>query len=224
MIDSSVGGCSFAGDDGTIGAKVLSAFIVLHLLLLIITNVILYKVRNVQDRYQEQKYVALASSYVVEVLLVGVPVLFAVQGNTSGVTFLILILMVFLTDFGILCLIFVPKIMFQMQGLPEGVPVTRTILREPTRTQPYLSGGHQFDASAPRSPSNTNQNSHNNSSSRLPNFENSSSRASNPFVNKGGQTREHEGLSQQERELAIDALIESDEQQTESSESGRDCK
>jgi len=151
--------------------------VAVHLLLLIITNAILWKLRSVQDRYQEQKYVALASSYVVEVLLVGVPVLFAIQGSTSGVSYLVLVLMIFFIDFGILCLIFVPKIYFQHIGLPEGVPVTRSILREDMRGTGHGSQTRSsYVTNAGLSGSFNHSTSFNNSNGTLKVFDTSGSR------------------------------------------------
>ena len=48
------------------------------------TNWLLCKVRGVNDRYQEQKYVALASLFVLEVIVIGVPVLVAVQDSPAA--------------------------------------------------------------------------------------------------------------------------------------------
>ena len=137
QVISTVGGCTFVSDDPAIVWKVLGVFVVIHLGLLIGTNAILWQLRDVQDRYQEQKYVLLASSYVVEVLLVGCPVIFAIRESTSGVSYLVLVMMVFFIDFGILCLIFIPKMYFQHVGLPEGVPVARTIYRSSAGPSEY---------------------------------------------------------------------------------------
>eukprot|EP00977_Amphora_coffeiformis_P009421 scaffold2179_cov165-Amphora_coffeaeformis.AAC.25 len=62
----------------------LGPLIALHVCLQIGTNFLLYKVRGVTDRYQEQKYVALASLFVLEVLVIGVPVLVAVQDSPAA--------------------------------------------------------------------------------------------------------------------------------------------
>lgn len=140
-IISSVGQCAFVSERENIGWMILGPVVAFHVALLVGTNIILWNVRNVEDRYQEQKYVFLASTYVVEVLLVGVPVLFALRGSTSGVPHLILILIVFLVDFGILCLVFIPKIQYQKAGLPEGVPVHQTIMRASVGTSRASAGG-----------------------------------------------------------------------------------
>mmetsp|Transcript_4208 Transcript_4208/g.6153 ORF Transcript_4208/g.6153 Transcript_4208/m.6153 type:complete len:975 (-) Transcript_4208:117-3041(-) len=98
----------------------------LHGLLMIATNYLLYMVRNVEGRYQEQKYVAMASAYAFEVLVIGIPVLVAVQDSVET-RFIVLSSIVFLSDIGILCFVFIPKMMFLKEGLPEGVRVNESI-------------------------------------------------------------------------------------------------
>ena len=123
-----MGGCVLT-DNSQNTLIYLGPFIFIQLALLVCTNVLLWSVRHVLDRYQEQKYVLLATSYVAEVLLIGIPMLFAVSSGTSGVTYLLLVLMAFLIDFGILTMVFVPKIYFQHRGLPDGIQVGQSILR-----------------------------------------------------------------------------------------------
>lgn len=145
------------------------------------TNILLYNVKEVADRYQEQKYVALASMLMLEILIVGIPVVVAVSDSPEA-TFIVLtgiialddigrlvafwnyslwlslsnalrvleseqfsyidlqrLLIIFLLFFlsiifsGILCFIFVPKIMFQNEGLEEGVGIGESIMRESAR-------------------------------------------------------------------------------------------
>ena len=62
----------------------LGPIIAIHVCLQIGTNWLLFKVRGVNERYQEQKYVALASLFVLEVLVIGVPVLVAVQDSPAA--------------------------------------------------------------------------------------------------------------------------------------------
>uniref|UniRef100_A0A7S4K6M6 G-protein coupled receptors family 3 profile domain-containing protein n=1 Tax=Odontella aurita TaxID=265563 RepID=A0A7S4K6M6_9STRA len=104
----------------------LGPIIAVHAFLMIITNALLWKVRNISDRYQEQKYVAIASVYICELLLLGIPVLFAVQDSASA-RYIIVTGVIFFTDTGVLALIFLPKIKFQRLGLPEGVTVAQSL-------------------------------------------------------------------------------------------------
>lgn len=102
--------------------------VAIHAALMITTNVILYKVRDVADRYQEQKYVALASAFVCEVLVIGLPVLISV-GDNSVAIFIVFTGLIALNDTGMLCFVFIPKVMFQRKKTAEGVNVGETILK-----------------------------------------------------------------------------------------------
>lgn len=136
----------------------LGPVVALHACLQIGTNWLLFKVRGVNDRYQEQKYVALASLFVLEIIVVGVPVLVAVQDSPAARYIVMAAIVVFngkcpadvvvdvgcapkvrLTmsrvfcygiDIGILCFVFLPKMHFRKAGLPMGVGVGESINRE----------------------------------------------------------------------------------------------
>jgi hypothetical protein len=103
-----------------------------HFILLIGTNYLLFTVRNVADRYQEQKYIAMASILMFEILIVGIPVLVAVNDSPVA-THIILVGIIAVSDIGILCFTFVPKIFFQQKGLEEGVSVEESIMRDSHR-------------------------------------------------------------------------------------------
>jgi hypothetical protein len=68
-----------------------------HVLLVVGTNILLCNVRDIADRYQEQKYVAMASALMLEILLVGIPVLVSVNDNAEA-TFIVLTAIVALDD------------------------------------------------------------------------------------------------------------------------------
>mmetsp|Transcript_42994 Transcript_42994/g.103963 ORF Transcript_42994/g.103963 Transcript_42994/m.103963 type:complete len:1227 (+) Transcript_42994:445-4125(+) len=104
----------------------------IHFMLLVITNVLLCFVRDVSDRYQEQKYVGLASMLMFETLIVGLPVLVAVNDSPAA-THIILVGIIALGDIGILCFTFVPKIYFQRAGLEEGVGFGESIMKDTHR-------------------------------------------------------------------------------------------
>jgi len=109
--------------------KFLGPIAAIHVCLMVITNGLLWRVRNLSDRYQEQKYVALASIYICELLLVGVPILIAVQ-DSAATRYIVIAGVIFLTDTGVLSFIFIPKIKFQREGLPEGVTVMQSMQLE----------------------------------------------------------------------------------------------
>ncbi len=106
--------------------KFLGPIIAIHVCLMVVTNILLWNVRNMSDRYQEQKFVALASLYTCELLLLGVPILIAVQ-DSSAARYMVMAGVIFLTDTGVLSLVFVPKIKFQKDGLPMGVSVAQSL-------------------------------------------------------------------------------------------------
>ena len=126
MTISSYGSCSIV--DGPSMWVFVGPIIGIHALLMIITNVILYKVRNIGDRYQEQKYIALCSIFVCEVLVVGLPVVISVDENSAAV-FVVLSGIIGLNDIGTLCFVFIPKINFQRKGVSEGIGFGETILK-----------------------------------------------------------------------------------------------
>lgn len=101
----------------------------LHVVIMVITNSLLYYIRNVSDRYQESKYVGFASAYACEFLVIGIPILIAVGENAIGASYIVLVCIVGLSDLGILSLIFVPKVLFSREGLPEGVSVGQSIFK-----------------------------------------------------------------------------------------------
>jgi hypothetical protein len=95
---SSVGRCVLSNTSYSpwIFAGPLLAF---HFLLMVTTNVLLYKVRSISDRYQEQKSIGMASLLMFEILMVGVPVFIAVNDNPSA-TFIVLLCFIALDDIG----------------------------------------------------------------------------------------------------------------------------
>lgn len=100
-----------------------------HFFLLVLTNALLCMVRDVSDRYQEQRYIGLSSMLMFEILIVGLPVLVAV--NDSPVArHIILIGLIALADIGVLCFTFIPKICYQCAGLQEGVGIGESIMKE----------------------------------------------------------------------------------------------
>jgi hypothetical protein len=105
--------------------KFFGPIIAIHGCLMVITNVLLWRVRDMSDRYQEQKFVALASLYTCELLLLGVPIIL-VQ-STAAARYIVIAGVIFLTDTGVLSLIFIPKIKFQSEGLPQGVSVIQSM-------------------------------------------------------------------------------------------------
>ncbi|KAL3913849.1 MAG: hypothetical protein SGILL_006329 [Bacillariaceae sp.] len=103
-----------------------------HFVLLFGTNYLLYTVRNVADRYQEQKYIAMASILMFEILIVGIPVMIAVNDSPVA-THIILVGIIAVSDIATLSLTFIPKVFYQNKGLEEGVTFGESIMRESSR-------------------------------------------------------------------------------------------
>ena len=97
-----------------------------HFLVMICTNLILFELRHVSDRYQESRYFVLASIYIFEILILGIPIVVAVADAVQA-AYVVLVCIVGLSDLGILLMIFVPKMFFARQGLPEGVSVGESL-------------------------------------------------------------------------------------------------
>jgi hypothetical protein len=109
----------------------------LQLVTMIVTSCILWRIRNVSDRYQESKHFIMASVYIFEMLVVGVPIL-VVVGDSAEASYIVLTYIVGLSDLGILLMIFVSKMLYRQQGLPEGVTVGESIFNHKRRTSAAL--------------------------------------------------------------------------------------
>ena len=86
-----------------------------HLVLLASANFLLLTVSGMKDRYQESKYIAMAMMLMLEILVVGVPLLAALKDSVAA-DYGVMVAIVALHDIGILCFIFVPKVFFQLGG------------------------------------------------------------------------------------------------------------
>ncbi|CAJ1964634.1 unnamed protein product [Cylindrotheca closterium] len=144
---SSVGRCVGSNPDSSpwYFAGPLLAF---HVALMVSTNILLYKVKGISDRYQEGKYVGLASVLMFEILIVGIPVFIAVSDNSVAV-FVVLTGFITLADISILCCIFVPKIMFSKKGLNEGISVGESILKKSLKKAETRESMHRTFSQAP---------------------------------------------------------------------------
>eukprot|EP00984_Skeletonema_dohrnii_P009559 scaffold3657_cov114-Skeletonema_dohrnii-CCMP3373.AAC.5 len=126
------GSCQGSPNDVSMWAF-LAPIIIIHVASMIVTNVILFKVKGISDRYQEQKFVALASIYICELVLLGLPILIAVQ-EAGEARYFVIAGVIFLTDTGVLALIFLPKIKYAKVGLPEGMTVIESFrIKRPSR-------------------------------------------------------------------------------------------
>lgn len=95
---SSVGRCVESNPDYS-AWNFAGPLLAYHVALMVATNILLYKVKSISDRYQERKYVGLASILMFEILIVGIPVFISVSGNTVAV-FVVLTGFITLADIG----------------------------------------------------------------------------------------------------------------------------
>jgi hypothetical protein len=139
------GACEIGGDAWAF----IGPLIAIHASLQLGTNWLLFKVRGVTDRYQEQKFVALASLFVAEVLVIGIPVLVAVQDSPAA-RYIVIAAIIILNDIGILCFVFLPKMRYQKEGLPEGVGIGESIDRA-AMSRAISRRSQSFSVTAPSS-------------------------------------------------------------------------
>jgi len=126
VVLESIGRC----DSDNLGAWA-GSLLSFHFIIMIMTNGFLWTLRAVNDRYQESKYITLASLFACEFLILGIPILLAVK-DSADARHAALICIVAFSDMGILLMLFLPKIYFQFKGIPEGASVAQTILKKGT--------------------------------------------------------------------------------------------
>ena len=156
IIIETVGRCAASNPDYSPWAFA-GPLLAFHFIMMVITNVVLYQVKNVTDRYQEQKFVGMASIFMFEILMVGIPVFIAVNDSPLA-TFVVLLSFIALDDIGLLCFIFIPKIVYQRRGLEEGVNFGESIMRDTYRrasTREYSRKSFMSQNASSRSISNS---------------------------------------------------------------------
>lgn len=123
----SIGRCRSSDPDGIDAAAFLVPILCHHLILILVTNIALYLVRKVHSRYQERKYLLLASIFVLEVVVIGLPVLFAARDSIEA-SYVVKVAIVGVADVGVMLFIFLPKVRFQRKGLQSGIAVGESIM------------------------------------------------------------------------------------------------
>lgn len=81
-----------------------------NLAAVVLANIQAFKARGISDEYSESKYIGVAMAGMLQVFLVGVPVLFLVGENPPAFV-LVCSSIIFLVSMSLLLLIFVPKIL-----------------------------------------------------------------------------------------------------------------
>jgi ABC-type sugar transport system substrate-binding protein len=96
--------------EGQRSVPFVSALVAVNLGALLFANIQAYKARSIQSEFSESKYIALVVAGMMQVSLVGLPVLLLTVDNPP-VYYLLRILLVFVITLAIIGLIFVPKML-----------------------------------------------------------------------------------------------------------------
>ena len=91
-----------------------------------------YQTRNLPVEFSESKYIAISILYLLQLLVLGSPLLFIAQGQNNTIFYIVASLVLFLSSFGTTLLIFVPKWMAHKKNQEErsmGPTTSNTIFR-----------------------------------------------------------------------------------------------
>mmetsp|Transcript_24207 Transcript_24207/g.39516 ORF Transcript_24207/g.39516 Transcript_24207/m.39516 type:complete len:1286 (+) Transcript_24207:228-4085(+) len=125
----------------------LAAIGFIDLCALVLACVQAYKARGISDEYSETKYIAIAIGGWIQVVLVGLPLMFLVSENPSA-SFFIKSCIIFAISLAMLLLIFVPKMAVNRKSAAENKRATQSaeVTRIMNRAAAYSA---QQSASAP---------------------------------------------------------------------------
>lgn len=113
----------------------VSVLAVLNVGVLLIANYFVYKARILNDEFQESKYIAIAMSSMLQIVAVGAPVLMLIRDNALA-WFLTFALVVFFVAFGILCIMFAPKMHATKAPPAEAAPSKSTHISSASNGSP----------------------------------------------------------------------------------------
>ena len=118
----SEGYCDPDADGTGLGYVFIGLLLLFHLGQLIAGMYYAFKARNIPPDFQEAKWVLLAFFSQVQLTLLGVPILFAIEGSDSDVRFLVYVLLFSLYNISVLVLLFTPKVYRLRYGI-DGVEI-----------------------------------------------------------------------------------------------------
>jgi len=95
--------------EGVTSRVLVSLLLVLNFLSIVMANIQAYHTRAVSDDFSESKYVALAMISIMQIFLIGVPLVFLTLANPKACFFVITSMILVITMSVLLCL-FAPKI------------------------------------------------------------------------------------------------------------------
>ena len=121
-------------DGNSVGYIFISILSVFHLVQLAAGLFLAFKARNIPPDFQEAKWVLLAFFTQVQLTLLGVPILFAIEGSDSDLRFLVYVLLFSLYNFSVLVLLFIPKF-YRLRYGAEGVEIFTDSSEKGTRVR-----------------------------------------------------------------------------------------
>ena len=109
-----------SNDDGAVAVKVFVGLLVaVNGSAVILANVQAYRARDISDDFSESKYIGIAMACILQIFLVGIPLLFLVHESPPAF-FFIIVSIIFVIAMSMLLLIFVPKFIAANKRFEEG--------------------------------------------------------------------------------------------------------
>merc|ERR1711937_1135788 len=90
--------------EGVASTVIVSLLLALNFLCVVITNIQAYKTREVSDEFSESKYIALAMISIMQIFVVGVPLVFLTTNNPTACFFVITSMILVISMSVLMCL------------------------------------------------------------------------------------------------------------------------
>jgi len=140
---SSVGVCVVG--DSSVSVAMLSSIVVINFLSILLANWEAWKARNVATEYSESKYIGILMLVFLELMLLGIPVIFLANENPTA-SYLLKAVIVFVFCVSILSLIFIPKMVSKDSGSSSrsqlGSQHSRSVAEEGLRIEDNTCHSH----------------------------------------------------------------------------------
>jgi hypothetical protein len=109
--------------NGPVGTAMMCLILIINLTALLLAGWQSCKARNVDAEFSEAKWLAIGIFSWVQVVIVGVPVLFLISNDNPTARYFLLCALVFAVCMSMMCLIFIPIILAQLRGKTTGTRV-----------------------------------------------------------------------------------------------------
>ncbi len=117
---SSTGKCAPRDDNASNAWYYLGSILLIHIIVLVWGNIMCYRARSAGTAFAESKYVFIAMASNLQILALGLPILILVHDNPL-VNFFVRTGIIFLNDFGVMLLIFIPKFYLVFSGDSQAI-------------------------------------------------------------------------------------------------------